>query len=162
MKKGKANVPASMRGDYQKRKQMSEQRDEMIQSREPGEDGAPVFNLYVRTKRANLWYPCGSFKGDEKSKALCTSYRDDGILAGISKSQLDKGVSGSLNQDLDRLKESICRTYPQLRKAKDEFDFGYKLAFAGLSEEQEKMILVTPAENKNWLASVKDAFSFDN
>ena len=67
-----------------------------------------------------MWYPCGSFKGDDRSAALCSSWRDGGLLAGISKNQLDAGVSGSLYRDQDKLIETICRGYPQLRKAKDE------------------------------------------
>ena len=67
-----------------------------------------------------MWYPCGSFKGDDRSAALCSSWRDNGLLAGISKNQLDAGVSGSLFRDQANLIETICRGYPQLRKAKDE------------------------------------------
>ncbi len=74
-----------------------------------------VGNLYNQ-----MWYPCGSFKGDDRSAALCSSWRDGGLLAGVSKSQLDKGVSGSLFRDQEKLVETICRGYPQLRKAKED------------------------------------------
>ena len=69
-----------------------------------------------------MWYPCGSFKGDEKSKALAQGYSDGGMMAGISKKQLDSGIAGSLAQDEARLKESVVRSYPQLRKSKDELE----------------------------------------
>ena len=36
-----------------------------------------------------MWYPCGSFKGDEKSAALCENYASNGLLSSISKNQLD-------------------------------------------------------------------------
>ncbi len=74
-----------------------------------------------------MWYPCGSFKGDDRSAALCSSWRDGGLLAGISKNQLDSGVSGSLFRDQEKLVETICRGYPQLRKSKDELGMCYVL-----------------------------------
>ena len=54
MKKGKDNVPASMRAQYKRQKEMSKMREEMMAAQKPGADGLPVFNLYVRTKRANV------------------------------------------------------------------------------------------------------------
>ena len=53
-----------------------------------------------------VWYPCGSFKGDDRSAALAKSYADGGMLSGISKKQLDGGIAGSLYQDLAKLKET--------------------------------------------------------
>lgn len=105
-----------------------------------------------------MWYPCGSFKGDERSQALCSSYRDDGFLSGISKNQLDAGVSGSLYRDQNQLKETICRAYPQLRKSKDALEFGYKLGYEGLSEDKTKVNLVVPKEQKGFFDGVKSAF----
>ena len=106
-----------------------------------------------------MWYPCGSFKGDERSNALATSYREDGFLAGMAKKQLDGGVSGSLYQDLARLKETVSRAYPQLRKSKEELEFGYKLAFDGLSKEQETINLIEPKEQSGPLDGLKNMFS---
>lgn len=54
MKKGKPNVPPQMRSQYKKQQEMQALREQMIQSSTPGSDGLPVFNLYVRTKRANV------------------------------------------------------------------------------------------------------------
>merc|ERR1712087_708412 len=99
-KKGKPNVPPNLRGNFRRQQEMSQMRDQMVAASQPGSDGMPVFNLFVRTKRANMWYPCGSFKGDDKSAALAGNYRDDGMMAGISKGQLDKGVAGSFWRDL--------------------------------------------------------------
>ena len=70
------------------------------------------------------------------------------IIAGISKSQLDKGVSGSLFRDVGQLKQSLIRGYPQL-KGKD-LEFGYKLSFEGLSEEQSKTQLIEVKESKGF------------
>ena len=105
-----------------------------------------------------MWYPCGSFKGDEKSRALASNYKDNGLLAGISKKQLDSGIEGSLYRDLPKLNESIFRAYPQLRKSKDELQYGYKLAFEGLPED-EPISEVTPKEPKGVLDGIKNMFS---
>uniref|UniRef100_A0A7S3DVU2 Uncharacterized protein n=1 Tax=Entomoneis paludosa TaxID=265537 RepID=A0A7S3DVU2_9STRA len=160
MKKGKANVPPQMRGQYAKQKEMQAMRDQVVASRTPTEDGLPVFNLFVRTKRANVWYPCGSFKGDERSAALAKSYSEGGFLSGISKKQLDGGIAGSLWQDQAKLKESIVRGFPQLKKSKDEFEFGYKLGYQGLSEEKsDEMFIVVPKEQSGPLDGLRNVFS---
>jgi hypothetical protein len=54
MKKGKDNVPPAMRSQYAKQKELVAMRDQMVASSKPGADGLPVFNLFVRTKRANV------------------------------------------------------------------------------------------------------------
>jgi len=116
MKKGKPNLPPQMRGQYKRQKEMSAQQQAMMAASKPGEDGLPVFNLFVRTKSQKIWYPCGSFKGDDRSAALSKSFSEDGLLSGISKKQLDGGIAGSLYSDLTKLKDTVCRAYPQLRK----------------------------------------------
>lgn len=105
-----------------------------------------------------MWYPCGSFKGDERSKALCTTYRDNGFMSGMAKKQLDNGISGSLYNDLGKLTDSVTRVYPQLKKARRELQFGYKLAFEGLDENQS-VTLVEPKEMKGLLDNIKGMFS---
>lgn len=54
MKKGKSNVPMQMRGQYKKAQELSQMRKEMIAASQAGDDGLPVFNLFVRSKRANV------------------------------------------------------------------------------------------------------------
>ena len=82
------------------------------------------------------------------------------MLAGISKKQMDGGISGSLFQDLDRLKESVVRTYPQLKKSRNDFEFGYKLAFEGLPEDKAgETFVVEPKEQKGVFDGVKNLFS---
>lgn len=160
MKKGKANVPPMMRGNYKRQKEMSQMQQQIIAASKPGDDGLPVFNLFVRTKTQKLWYPCGSFKGDERSAALSKAWSEGSMLAGISKKQLDGGIAGSLFSDLKKLKETVCRAYLQLRKARDEMEFGYRLAFDGLPEEKSKEIFsVEPKENKGPLDGLKNIFS---
>ena len=107
-----------------------------------------------------MWYPCGSFKGDDRSGALAKSYADNGLLAGISKKQIDAGIAGSLYRDKSKLADSICRAYPQLRESRDEFEFGYKLAFNGLSEAQAAEIkVIEPKETKGILDGIRNVFS---
>lgn len=160
MKKGKANVPPNMRGQFKKQQEMAAMQRQMAETSKPGDDGMPVFNLFVRTKRQNVWYPCGSFKGDDRSAALAKSYAEGGMLSGISKKQLDGGIAGSLYSDLDRLQETVCRAYPQLRKSSGDFEYGYRLAYEGLDEEKSKEVIpVEPKENKGPLDGLRNVFS---
>jgi hypothetical protein len=107
-----------------------------------------------------MWYPCGSFKGDDRSAALAKSYADNGLLAGISKKQIDTGIASSLHRDQAKLKETICRTFPQLRKSRDELEFGYKLAYPGLTKEQSDEIkVVEPKESKGFFDNIKAVFT---
>lgn len=107
-----------------------------------------------------MWYPCGSFKGDDRSAALAKGYADGGLLAGLSKKQLDAGIAGSLYTDLAKLKDTICRAYPQLRKSKDEFEFGYRLAYEGLPKDKaDAIVVVEPKENKGVFDGIRNIFS---
>lgn len=54
MKKGKANVPPQMRGQFKKQQETAAQQRQMVEAQRPGSDGMPVFNLFVRTKRQNV------------------------------------------------------------------------------------------------------------
>lgn len=54
MKKGKDNIPPAMRAQYKKQKEMRQMAGQMSEAQKPGADGLPVFNLYVRTKKANV------------------------------------------------------------------------------------------------------------
>jgi len=109
-----------------------------------------------------MWYPCGSFKGDEKSAALCQSYASNGLLSSVSKNQLDAGVGSSLYRDLARLEETIVRGYPQLRKEKGKLEYGYKLSYPGLSKEQSVVHVVEVKEAKGFLDGIKNVFGGGN
>uniref|UniRef100_A0A7S0GCJ0 Uncharacterized protein n=2 Tax=Proboscia inermis TaxID=420281 RepID=A0A7S0GCJ0_9STRA len=87
------------------------------------------------------------------------SWRDDGLLSGVSKNQLDTGVGNSLAEDINKLNESIFRQYKQLRKSKDSLEYGYKLAFEGLSEEQKKMNIIVPEKMDGIMDNVKSKAS---
>ena len=54
MRKGKDNVPPAMRTQYKRQKELSNMREQMMDAQKPGADGLPVFNLFVRTPRANV------------------------------------------------------------------------------------------------------------
>jgi hypothetical protein len=54
MKKGKSKVPQQMRATYEKQKEMAGMRAQMDAASKPGEDGLPIFNLFVRTKAKNV------------------------------------------------------------------------------------------------------------
>jgi hypothetical protein len=54
MKKGKANVPPQMRGQFKKQQETAAMQRQMVEAQRPGSDGMPVFNLFVRTKRQNV------------------------------------------------------------------------------------------------------------
>ena len=43
-----------MRGQYKRQQEMAQMREQMISASQPGADGLPVFNLFVRTKKANV------------------------------------------------------------------------------------------------------------
>jgi hypothetical protein len=54
MKKGKPNVPPQMRANYRAQQAQSSERESMMAASRMGEDGLPVFNLFVRTPTANV------------------------------------------------------------------------------------------------------------
>ena len=76
MGKGK-NPNISMRGELKKRADMERMRDQMFGD---DSDGVPVFTVYVRSKRGQVWYPGGSLKGDDRSKSLVESWRDNTFM----------------------------------------------------------------------------------
>jgi hypothetical protein len=72
MKKGKANVPPQMRGQYKRQQEQAAQRQQMDEQSKPGADGLPVFNLYVRTKLQNVSKSEFGSEGND-SFVLCVS-----------------------------------------------------------------------------------------
>ena len=78
-------------------------------------------------------------------------------MSGMAKNQLDSGIAGSLYRDVGKLKDSIVRVYPQLKQAKNELQFGYKIAFEGLPEG-EAVTPVEPKEMKGFMDNIKGMF----
>lgn len=81
-------------------------------------------------------------------------------MAGVSKKQLDGGIAGSLFRDQEKLKQTVVRAYPQLKKSVDDFEWGYKLAFKGLDKEKaDEIQVVEPKEQKGIVDNIKNIFS---
>ena len=56
--------------------------------------------------------------------------------------------SPSLYDSQTQLKETIVRSYPQLKKSRDSLLWGYKITAEGLDEEQKKIIEVLPEKRE--------------
>ena len=141
---------------------MNTMREQMMDAQNVGPDGIPIFNMYVKSPTgAGMWYPCGSFKGDERTKALIDS--QDGILGGMAKKQLEQGVAGSLYDSINQLRESVVRSYPQLKKSRENLVWGYKITVmkgTPNEEEMKKIKEVVPeARPEGFLDNVKNMFN---
>merc|ERR1719390_392993 len=102
----------------------------------------PSFDLYVKGPNSPTWYPAGALGGDERSKDLVESYMG-GMMSGIAKGGIDRGVASSLFPDKDKFVARCLETYPQLKKAKKDLKFGYKLTSPGLLEKRPEAAEVT-------------------
>ena len=103
MGKGK-NPNISMRGELKKRAEMERMRDQMFGD---DSDGFPVFTVYVRSKTGQVWYPGGSLKGDDRSKSLVESWRDNTLMLKDQYKVLSLSLCLSLSLSLC-LGRSIC------------------------------------------------------
>jgi hypothetical protein len=134
MGKGKG-TNISMRGEMKKRAEMQRMREQMFGD---DSDGFPVFTVYVRSKKGQVWYPGGSLKGDDRSKALVESWRDNTLmLKDQYKGSLDGGMAKSIFDDKQKFVQSLVKMYPQLKNSKDELEFGYTVKVPGLQEKME-------------------------
>lgn len=104
------------------------------------EDGTPIFALFVRTKRAKMWYPLGAVQGDDRSKTLVNALKG-GIAKGMYQNSLDKGIAQTVyGKDSDRFRQNAFRMYPQLKKYQNNLEYGYKVAAVGLDEQELKIV----------------------
>jgi hypothetical protein len=87
MKKGKSKVPQQMRATYEKQKEMAGMRAQMDAASKPGEDGLPVFNLFVRTKAKNVRLIYVSLPCEVD---LVTGWKDTNLSSGRALSTLVK------------------------------------------------------------------------
>ena len=62
---------------------------------------------------------------------------------GFAKGGIDRGVASSLFPDKDKFVARCLETYPQLKKAKKDLKFGYKLTYPGLLEKRPEAAEVT-------------------
>lgn len=132
----------------------------------PESNGMPVFNLFVQTPRANMWYPCGSFVGDTNAKNLVEGWIGNSLgMGGVLKGQIDRSVAGTLFKEADsrrKLVKNIVAQYPALKSAQKDLTFGYKIAFEGLEEAKgpQEMMILTEDMKKGPLDGIREAFNF--
>lgn len=144
-RKGKPNVPIGSRGGYNNARMaeeaMRKQRDE--------KPGMPVFEIYCRTRRIPMWYPCGSLAGDERSKATVDAIAN-GFLSDVYKSALEKGIADSvLGPQKQQLRQTVIRMYPNLSKLQNELEYGFKIRYPPLEAKQgEQKVIVLEEDMK--------------
>jgi len=157
-KKGKG-VPIQNRGNQVAQEKMQERMGQM----KPKQNGYPLFNLYVQTQRKNMWYPCGAFSGDDRSKSLVDGWIANALnLGGMVKGNIDKSVAASLFADptaTAKLTDQVLRMYPALKANKAGLEFGYKIEYEALTTKQEVTILTADMVKAGPLDAVKNFFS---
>merc|ERR1719149_418924 len=104
--------------------------------------GLPSFDLYVKGPKSPMWYPAGSLGGDDKSRDLVEQYMG-GLLSGVAKGGIDRGVASSLFPEQDKFVAKVLETYPQLKRTKNDLKFGYKVTYEGLVEKRPEAKEVT-------------------
>ena len=108
-------------------------------------------------------YPCGTLKGDDRSKQLVDGWIQNGFgLGGMIKGNIDKSVANSLfgqEDSVKKLADQICKTYPALKSAKKDFTFGYKIEYDNLEEKQEVTILTKELAEGGPLDGIRNALS---
>jgi len=159
MKGKKGKLPINQRG--------SESQQAKFEAMKAQQDGLgsgqfPVFNIYVQTPKANMWYPCGSLSGDDNSKNLVDQWSGQGLLEGVYKTNLDRGVAVSLFDNERDFVAQIVANYPQLKKSQKDLTYAYKIKFKGLSEEQSKMTVLTKDMTQGPMDKFKSFFSSDD
>ncbi|KAG5189116.1 hypothetical protein JKP88DRAFT_23454 [Tribonema minus] len=158
-RKGKPNVPINARGGYNN---MMKAEEAMRAQRASTPANLPVFEIFCRTKRANMWYPCGALGGDERSKATVDAL-SNGFLSDLYRNALEKGVAESvLGPQKSQLKGSITRMYPQLAKEASNLEFGFKVKYAPLEEKlgPQKITLLTEEMKLGAFDKLKKNFGF--
>mmetsp|Transcript_4576 Transcript_4576/g.8986 ORF Transcript_4576/g.8986 Transcript_4576/m.8986 type:complete len:217 (+) Transcript_4576:43-693(+) len=164
MGKGKG-VPINQRGNAERMKQAQSMKEQMLGGDDS--DGYPIFTIYVRSSVGKVWYPCGSLKGDDRSKALVESWKENSLfLKDQYKNTLDKGMAKSVFDQKDAFMQSVFRLYPQLKKTKGEIEFGFKVRIKGIEAKFEaegrsdelKMTMLTEDMTGGLLDSMKSAF----
>lgn len=96
------------------------------------EDGTPIFSVFVRSRRAKLWYPVGAVRGDGRAKALVQSMRTSWGKK-LYQGALNKGMAQTIfSGDGNKFTDQALRQYPQLKKSKADLQFGYKVTAKGV------------------------------
>eukprot|EP00903_Cladosiphon_okamuranus_P018144 g16696.t1 len=131
-RKGKPNTNIAQRGSFN---QMQQQEMQYQEQRKAMQSGMPSFQIYVRTKVNNMWYPCGLMQGDDKAKATVDAMMS-GLLKDVSKYSLEKGVATSVLSNRKDLVRQVSTAYPQI--AGKELTFGFKIIYAELEDKLGK------------------------
>ncbi|CAM9291992.1 unnamed protein product [Ectocarpus sp. 6 AP-2014] len=131
-RKGKPNTNIAQRGSFN---QMQQQDMQYQEQRKAMQSGMPSFQIYVRTKVNNMWYPCGLMQGDDKAKATVDAMIS-GLLKDVSKYSLEKGVASSVLANRKDLIRQVSSAYPQI--AGKELTFGFKVIYADLEAKMGK------------------------
>lgn len=139
-------------------------RDQMKQMR-PESNGFPIFNLYVQTPRANMWYPCGNLQGDERSKSLVDGWMSNSMgMGGIVKGNIDKSIAASVfaGNAFENLKNQVVQLYPALKNAKNELEFGYKIEYDGLEDAvgKQEVTILSQEMSEGPLDKLKNMLNF--
>ncbi|CAN0012607.1 unnamed protein product [Scytosiphon promiscuus] len=150
-RKGKPNSDIAQRGSFNQMQQQQEMQYQ--QQRKAMESGLPSFQIYVRTKVNNMWYPCGLLQGDEKAKATVDAMMS-GLLKDVSKYSLEKGVATSVLTNRKDLVRQVSSAYPQI--AGKELTFGFKIIYADLEAKMGKQEVTEI--NKDMTMGPLDAF----
>merc|ERR1711871_91855 len=135
-----------------------------------GDNGFPRFDLFCKSSKSPMWYPCGSFGGDERAKALVESWMTNPLgMGGMAKGQIDRSVAASLWNNpaqMQGLKQQVTKMYPALKQNKDDLKFGYKITFEGLEEKQGVQKITEVSEDmkesvvESTVDKIKNQFGF--
>jgi len=138
------------------------QEQALMAQREMLKDGLPVFQVYVRSKISQIWFPLAALKGDQRAQSLVNAYMS-GFLTDLYKNNLETGIAKSVMQQRDSLCEQVPKNVPPLKKTeKSNLEFGFKILYEGLEEKMgpQKVQLITEEMSLNIVDKVKKNLGF--
>lgn len=104
------------------------------------EDGTPVFSVFVRSPRAQIWYPLGAVTGDARSKTLVNALKS-GWGKVLYQNTLDKGIAQTIfGKDGGRYVQAALRQYPQLKRSEKSLEFGYRVSAVDLEDKPIRLV----------------------
>lgn len=104
------------------------------------EDGTPIFSIFVRSPRSQIWFPLGAVAGDKRSKTLVDALKS-GWGRALYQNSLDKGIAQTVyGAERGRFLQTAVRQYPQLKKSEKVLEFGYKVSAVDLEEGKTRVI----------------------
>jgi hypothetical protein len=104
------------------------------------EDGTPVFSIFVRSPRSQIWFPLGAVTGDAKSKTLVNALKS-GWGKALYQNSLDKGIAQTVyGKESGRFLQTALRQYPQLKRSEKVLEFGYRVTAKGLDDRPTRVV----------------------